>query len=168
MKALDTNRDGQLSESEIKNAPKALRTLDRNDDGKLTRDEIRPSSARRGGPGGPPRGESDRGRPDRERSERDRDGRSDRGGSRANRGGPAPANPKQFVKRLMSHDKNDDGRLSKDEVPERMRRFFDRVDTNSDGQIDKSEAKAMAKRFSERNAQRGGRGGDRPKRPDDE
>jgi len=67
----------------------------------------------------------------------------------------------------MSHDKNDDGRLSKDEVPERMRRFFDRVDTNSDGQIDKSEAEAMAKRFSDRNAQRGGRGGDRPRRPAD-
>jgi len=39
MEAIDTNRNGTLSASEIQNAAKALRKLDRNQDGTLTRDE---------------------------------------------------------------------------------------------------------------------------------
>jgi Ca2+-binding EF-hand superfamily protein len=38
--ALDADHDGEVSASEIENAPKALRTLDRNGDGKLTEDEV--------------------------------------------------------------------------------------------------------------------------------
>lgn len=77
-------------------------------------------------------------------------------------------NPGQFVDRLMENDANDDGKLSKDEVPERMQQGFDRLDSNSDGFIDRSELEEMSRRF-----QRGpggrpggaggpGRDGDRP------
>jgi Ca2+-binding EF-hand superfamily protein len=43
--ALDTNHDGEISESEIRNAAVALRTLDRNGDGKLTLREVSPDRA---------------------------------------------------------------------------------------------------------------------------
>jgi hypothetical protein len=57
--ALDANHDGVIDESEIANAPAALRTLDKNGDGKLTMDELFPPPPPRGegrppGPGGPP------------------------------------------------------------------------------------------------------------------
>ena len=40
--ALDANHDGVIDETEIANAPAALRTLDKNGDGKLTMDELLP------------------------------------------------------------------------------------------------------------------------------
>jgi Ca2+-binding EF-hand superfamily protein len=43
--ALDTNHDGEISESEIRNAAAALRTLDGNGDGKLVESEVRPDRA---------------------------------------------------------------------------------------------------------------------------
>ncbi|MGD0299896.1 MAG: hypothetical protein ABSE86_22615 [Bryobacteraceae bacterium] len=43
--ALDANHDGEISASEILNAPAALLTLDRNRDGQLTEDELRPAPA---------------------------------------------------------------------------------------------------------------------------
>ena len=56
--ALDTDRNGEISEDEINNAAKALRTLDKNEDGKLTPDELRPNFGPGGpGPQGGPRGE---------------------------------------------------------------------------------------------------------------
>lgn len=53
--ALDTDRDGELSETEIRNAPEVLKTLDRNKDGSLTFDEFLPDfPGPRGGFGGRP------------------------------------------------------------------------------------------------------------------
>ena len=43
MAALDTDGNGEISESEIKGAVAALKKLDKNKDGKLTEDELRPS-----------------------------------------------------------------------------------------------------------------------------
>jgi Ca2+-binding EF-hand superfamily protein len=43
--ALDVNRDGEISESEIRNAARALWTLDFNGDGKLTEHELYPDGA---------------------------------------------------------------------------------------------------------------------------
>lgn len=43
--ALDTNHDGEISDSEIRNAAVALRTLDANGDGKLVENEVRPDRA---------------------------------------------------------------------------------------------------------------------------
>jgi Ca2+-binding EF-hand superfamily protein len=42
MRALDTDRDGVLSESEIAAAPEALKALDANSDGQLSAEELRP------------------------------------------------------------------------------------------------------------------------------
>lgn len=58
------------------------------------------------------------------------------GGDRPGQGGGA-----QFFKQL---DKNGDGKLSKDEAPERMRERFDDIDANSDGFIEPAE---LAKAF---------------------
>lgn len=69
-------------------------------------------------------------------------------------------------------DADKDGKLSGDEIPERMRQNLTRVDENSDGAIDKSELqKAMAKmgdragklRGAKKNGQDGA--GVKPKRP---
>ena len=57
----------------------------------------------------------------------------------------------------MDYDKDGDGKVSKDEAPERMRSFFDRMDPNSDGFIDAKEIEDMTKRFRAGGA--GGAGG---------
>ncbi len=55
MEPFDTNRDGEISAEEIKNAAAVLRKLDRNRDGQITADELPPPPGGRGfpGPGGP-------------------------------------------------------------------------------------------------------------------
>lgn len=67
----------------------------------------------------------------------------------------------RFMAYLMQQDKNGDGKLSKEEAPERMRENFAQVDANGDGQADEKELRQMAERFT-----RGG--GPRPegRRPD--
>jgi len=68
----------------------------------------------------------------------------------------------------MEHDKNGDGQLTRDELPEFMQRMFDRVDSNGDDAIDKNELEEMAARFSQGGpgSKRGGRPrGDQPERP---
>ena len=129
--ALDTDEDGELSKSEIKNAAKALRKLDKNKDGELTMDEVRPNFPQ-GGPGGPGGGEG------RRRGEGGPEGR-DPGGP------PQQGNdPEEMVKNLMAFDKNGDGKLSKDELPERMQGMLERGDTNKDGFLTPDEIRIMA------------------------
>lgn len=60
---------------------------------------------------------------------------------------------------LMQFDKDADGKVSKEEAPERMRGFFDRLDGDADGFIDSSEVEAM------RNRGGGPGGGGRPSGP---
>ena len=114
---------------------------------------------RQGGPGGPRRG-------------RPGDQRGDRGLGR-------PFGGEGFIKRILGFDQNKDGKVSKDELLERMQRIFDRADTNKDGALDKDELKNMAERFRQTGRRgrpgedgRGGRPGDgdrrqRPKQPQD-
>ncbi|MEP3481753.1 MAG: hypothetical protein ABJZ55_21100 [Fuerstiella sp.] len=78
-------------------------------------------------------------------------------------------------------DKDDDGKLKGDEIPERMAGRLADIDKNDDEAIDKAELAAMAEqmfRGRERGGERGGDresggrangrrpGGDRPQRPD--
>ncbi len=64
--------------------------------------------------------------------------------------------------RLRDRDANWDGRISRDEVPERMGRIFGRLDANGDGFIDEDELEGMAsgmrmERFLERDEDGDGR-----------
>lgn len=89
-------------------------------------------------------------------------------------GGPgfgAPS-PEQMFTRLMERDQDEDGKLSKDEVPDFLKQHFDAVDKNEDGFIDEEELKngmqAMMAAFGpQRPGGPGGPGpgGPRPGRP---
>ena len=137
IKALDADRDGVISSDEIDNAVAVLKTLDKNRDGKLTRDELRPQRRhhREGG---------------KDRTHRGKESRSGDRGPRS----------RDVVGRIMGHDENGDGKVTEDEMPQRMRRLLDRADTNNDGAIDEDEAKAIAE-HKRRHRRRDGRGPDR-------
>lgn len=140
--ALDENQDGELSKSEIENAPTRLMTLDKNQDGKISAEEVMPEFIRRrfGGPNGP-------------------------GGP----GGPGGfgGNLNGFKERIMAFDTNKDGKVAEAELPGRMRRIMEQVDTNQNGFLEESEIDAAAEsRGPGRGPGRGaGRGlGNRPNR----
>jgi Ca2+-binding EF-hand superfamily protein len=57
---------------------------------------------------------------------------------------PAANKPDETVQRLMSLDKNGDGTLTKDEVPERLQGLFARTDTNHDDKLTPDEIRASA------------------------
>jgi polyisoprenoid-binding protein YceI len=78
------------------------------------------------------------------------------GGRRGSRGGFDPA---QF---FASRDADKDGKLSGDEISERMREDLDEIDKDGDGAISLEEFQARMQRFG------GGRGKGRRKRPDAE
>lgn len=75
------------------------------------------------------------------------------------RGGPG-GDPQQFVDRYLEVDANNDGKLTLDEVPERMLPMLRGGDANGDGAIDKEELRAIA----EKGGGRFGRGGRGPER----
>ena len=79
---------------------------------------------------------------------------------------------------LKQIDRDGDGKISKEEAPERLKERFDTVDTNKDGVLDKAEQERLAQRMRERFQQADkkrqsayGRGGEpaagaaKPKRP---
>lgn len=169
--ALDADKDGEISKAEIENATVALQKLDKDKNGKLTENELVPSFGRRGGdrrgPGGPGGRDGDRRGPDATGNRRGPGGPGNREGFSVD----------SFVEKIMENDKNKDGKLTKDELPERMQAMFSRIDTNEDKEIDKAELTKMAEGFRSRN--RSGRSGggdrgkrdsgkDRPKRPESE
>jgi multidrug resistance efflux pump len=78
------------------------------------------------------------------------------GPARGGAGGP-PSGRGRGGMNLMSFDRDGDGKVSRDEVPEAMQPFFDRMDENGDGFIDAKEIEAMRQRF--RGAGGGGPGG---------
>lgn len=160
---LDVNKDGEISKEEMENATAALQKLDKDKNGKLTEEELRPDFGGFGRRDGDRRGPGDGDR-------RGAGGPGGPGRGDANRGS-------DFVERMMKNDKNKDGKLTKDELPERMQPMFDRIDTNKDKEVDKTELTKMSEQFNSRNRLRGGdrgnRGGrdsdsNRPKRPESE
>lgn len=58
------------------------------------------------------------------------------GATNASRKEVPPADP---VTRMMSHDKNGDGKLTEDELPEPMRRLIARADADKDGVVTREE-----------------------------
>lgn len=64
---------------------------------------------------------------------------------------PIPPNARQvpvddLVQRLLAFDKNGDGKVTKDELPERMHALFDEGDANRDGVLDAEEMRRLANR----------------------
>lgn len=81
--------------------------------------------------------------------------------ARARRGGGGGAFPTTGAAYMKQNDKNADGKVTEDELPEMARQFFGAMDTNGDGGVDKDEADALIKRMQEmrRNGGFGGGGG---------
>ena len=102
--ALDADGDGEITFEEISRATAALKEQDANGDNKLTGDELSGILAPPPPRGGGPRGQ---------RGERGRRGR-----------GPGGEGEGTMAARLMSFDKNKDGKLATDELPERMQRLI--------------------------------------------
>lgn len=140
MVALDTDKDGTLSVSEIENAAKSLLTLDKDGDGVLSTEEIRPRmpegfAGGQGFPGGRgaaggPNGTPGAGRP---------------GAGQPGAGGPGGGMAgEDFLKRMFEQrDANKDGKLEGDEIPPQMMPRLEMIDTNQDGAIDAEEMKSM-------------------------
>jgi len=130
MKALDADQDGTISAAEIQNASKALAALDKNSDGSLSADELRPDlSAMAGGAGRP--------------------GQPGAPGA-AGRPGAGGAPSREMMSRMFEmRDADKDGKLSGDEIPERMRQNIERMDKNSDGALDKTELEQAMSRMAE-------------------
>lgn len=130
--ALDADKNGELSTEEIANATAALKSLDKNSDGKLDVAEMRPNfeGMGRGGFGQGPGGEGGQG-----------------------------SGSEEMLTRLMAMDANKDGKLAKDELPERLQSMFARGDKNEDGSMDKEEVMAFARERSGGQSGQGGPGG---------
>jgi Ca2+-binding EF-hand superfamily protein len=58
-----------------------------------------------------------------------------------------PGDPARFMEMMQRADKNGDGKLTKDEMPERLRDRFDEIDRNKDGMLDKEELGPMGERL---------------------
>lgn len=140
--ALDSDGDGTIAATELAAAPNVLSKLDADHDGKLAPEEMRP----RFGPGG--RGGRGRGP----------------GGPGGEPGGGRPAETEppssaDLVKNLLSFDRNGDGNLTKEEVPERMQGLFARGDADKNGTLSSAELNKMAETQSRRaNEERPGGG----------
>lgn len=56
---------------------------------------------------------------------------------------PAPLRVDDVVERIMAFDKNKDGKVTRDELPERMQFLIELGDTNKDGALDKDEIEKL-------------------------
>lgn len=120
--ALDQDGTPGLSATEVASATSVLKALDKNGDGSISPDEL-PAVGRGRGPG---------------RGERGRGGRGDEPGE------AAPTSTDELTETLMAFDRNNDGKLTRAEVPDRFQGLFDRADTNKDGELTPAELKQSA------------------------
>jgi len=61
---------------------------------------------------------------------------------------PPPVSVEDIVERIMAFDKNKDGKITKDELPERMHHLIELGDTNKDGALDKDEIRKLATKLA--------------------
>jgi RND family efflux transporter MFP subunit len=132
----DTNKDGKITiAEEIPEDRRGFLTrMDTNSDGVIDADELAALAARGRQGGG--------------------------GGGGAGGGGPGgfqmPASGAEYIKMT---DKNGDGKVAKDELPEFVQNFFATMDTNGDGFVDGAEAEVVVENMKKMSQQGGGAGG---------
>jgi cytochrome c peroxidase len=61
----------------------------------------------------------------------------------------------EMAGRIMAYDKNKDGKVTKDELPERMQHLIALGDTNKDGALDQDEVKKLAAKLAQQRPARG-------------
>jgi Ca2+-binding EF-hand superfamily protein len=132
---LDANKDGVITSDEVPDDKQAtferlVRSGDANGDKKLTKDEL-VTGLKKLQPAADAPAATDRpaGRPG------------------APAGGLPNVSPKEVFGRM---DKDGNGKLEKDEIPERMKENLARVDSNSDGIVDLAEFEKVAQFFGGR------------------
>ncbi|MCP5053077.1 MAG: hypothetical protein GY940_38275 [bacterium] len=129
--ALDTDKDGKISASELANATLALRTLDKNGDAELTPDELRPKGMmpRGQGQGGPDGGSGEEKELKRDKSKNLNDGRGDIK-MRRGRGPGGGSHPPMIV----ALDTDNNGRISAVEI-DNAPTSLKTLDKNGDGEL---------------------------------
>jgi Ca2+-binding EF-hand superfamily protein len=55
-----------------------------------------------------------------------------------------------LAERVKGYDKNADGKVTKDELPRQLQRWFDRLDRDGDGALDDKELEALGNLFRRR------------------
>ena len=73
--------------------------------------------------------------------------------------GPRGVPADDLIGRLMDFDKNKDGKVTKDELPERMHYLIEQGDTNGDGALDREEIRRLAARSERPPPPPGAKGG---------
>lgn len=134
---LDANQDGKISKQELEDAGKYFAELDRNNDGVIDPPELF-GARQQGRPG---QGRPGQGRP---------------GQGRPNPGQPAgqpratdrPQGANQFEAFFKRLDKNNDGKISREEAPARMKERFDQLDANDDGAVSMDEFRKAGQRLN--------------------
>ncbi|QDS98543.1 EF-hand domain-containing protein [Adhaeretor mobilis] len=135
----DKNGDGKLTPNEV---PEQLLPMlqggDKNGDKAIDAEELAAIAEAQGGRGG------------------------GRGGQRGGQGGGDRGQAAEQM--IQRSDSNNDGRLTPDEVPERMRQMLQGSDTNGDGSLDAAELGAAMEKMGQRRrgAEGGGRGAGGP------
>ena len=140
VKALDNNKDGMLSKAELARASEVFSDLDFNGDGRLDVLELMGANAGSNRPQGRPNSQRAGGRPQRP------------GGAAQPNGSPQPGRGRvpQFAQILQRFDKNNDGKVSREEAPDKMKSNFEQIDTNKDKLIDATEFSQLFERFRNR------------------
>ncbi|MGL4465097.1 MAG: hypothetical protein ACRDD1_17725 [Planctomycetia bacterium] len=127
MQRMDKNGDGRIARGEAEKAlAENFEKIDVDSDEILTREELKSGLEKIAA-----------GRP----------------GAAGGPGGNPFGEPGAFFARL---DKNADGKIDRDEAPDRMKQMFDRIDGDADGAVSKDEFKEMAERMKARMKAGGG------------
>ena len=146
LRSLDANKDGKIAKDELPERMQSILTrVDTNKDDFIDEQELKTLEDRfKGNAAQRPQGN---GQPaDRPQGQRPQGRASGQPTPQAQQGQQRTVGG--FIARLREMDANQDGKISKDELPERMRSILTRVDTNNDDSIDEKELEALAKRFS--------------------